>query len=156
MHRFFFATIIVLTTSIFGIESASYQAVLSGLAETRVKKNDIKVVRDSLTQYISRCSSIDKKTKKIKFKGLDPQEFSRKDRFHGETFFDFIGNILVGSSSTMLPKKRIEKKGFWIVPCFISWAENGAINDGETAVCISKNAVWSCYKEWVEEREKRN
>ena len=117
-------------------------------------QDSVKVVRDSLTQHISKHSSFDKKSQKIKFKGLNPQEFSRKNRLHGDTFYMFVGTYLLGPSSTMLPKSRIERDDFWIVPCSISWSEDGGVNDGETAVCVSKNAVWPCYKEWTEERKK--
>lgn len=119
-------------------------------------QDSVKVARDSLTQYISKHSSFDKKAKKVKFKKLNPQEFSRKNRFHGETFYMFVGTLLLGQSFTMIPKTRIEKDVFWIVPCSVSWSEGGNINDGETAVCVSKNAVWPCYKEWTEERKKGN
>ncbi len=126
----------------------------STCAEYRHKQDSIGVIRDSLTQYIAKHSSFDKKKKRLTFKGFDAQEISRKNELHGKAFFGYVAKQFFSNPSTLIPKKRIEKKDYWIVPCLLSWAEDGAINDGETAFCISKNAVWPCYSEWVKEKAK--
>ena len=118
------------------------------------EKDSIDVVRDSLTQYIAKHSSFDKKKKRLTFKGFDAQEISRRNELHGKAFFGYVAKQFFRIPSTLIPKKRIEKQGFWIVPCLLSWMEDGAIKDGETAFCISKNAVWPCYSEWVKEKAK--
>lgn len=112
------------------------------------EKDSIDVVRDSLTQYIAKHSAFDKKERRLTFKDIDAQEFSRRNRLHGEAFFGYVAKQFFSTPSTLIPKKHIEKKDYWIVPCLLSWMEEGAINDGETAFCISKNAVWPCYSEW--------
>ena len=122
----------------------------STCAEYRHKQDSIGVIRDSLTQYIAKHGSFDKKKRKITFKGFDAREISRKNELHGKAFFDYVAKQFFSNPSTLIPKKRVEKKDYWIVPCLLSWAEDGAINDGETAFCISKNAVWQCYSEWEE------
>ena len=127
----------------------------STCAEYRHKQDSIGVIRDSLTQYIAKHGSFDKKKRKITFKGFDAQEISRKNELHGEAFFGYVAKQFFSNPSTLIPKKRIEKKDYWIVPCLLSWAEDGAINDGETAFCISKNAIWPCYSEWEKEKSSR-
>ena len=126
----------------------------STCAEYRHKQDSIGVIQDSLSQYIAKHSTFDKKKRKITFKGIDAQEISRRNELHGKAFFGYVAKQFFRIQSTLISKKRIEKQGFWIVPCLLSWMEDGAINDGETAFCISKNAVWPCYSEWVKEKAK--
>lgn len=128
----------------------------STCTEYRHKQDSIGVIRDSLSQYIAKHSTFDKKKRKITFKGIDAQEISRRNRLqHGEAFFGYVAKQFFRIPSTLIPKKRIEKQGYWIIPCLLSWMEDGAINDGETAFCISKNAVWPCYSEWEKEKSSR-
>ena len=121
-------------------------------AEYLHKQDSINVIRDSLTQYIAKHGTFDKKKKQLTFKGIDAQEISQRNELHGEAFFDYVAKQFFSTPSMLIPIKHIEKKDYWIVPCLLSWAEDGAINDGETAFCISKNAVWQCYSEWEKEK----
>ena len=117
------------------------------------KQDSIQVIKDSLFQYLSKHSAMDKKTKRLKFKGVNVQEFSRKNEQYGSVFFSVVAKRFFNSSHSLIPRGRKEKNGYWIVPCLVSWSEDGAINDGETAFCLSKDSVWPCFTEWQNEKK---
>lgn len=118
-------------------------------AEYFHKQDSIRVINDSLSQYLSKRLTITvvEKKKVLKFNDVNIQDFSRKNGQNGRVFFSLVAKHFFDSTSTLIPKKRIEKTGYWLVPCHMSWYEDG-INDGETAVCLSKDSVWPCFEEW--------
>lgn len=120
------------------------------------KQDSIQVIKDSLFQYLSKHSAMDKKTKRLKFKGVNVQEFSRKNEQYGSVFFSVVAKRFFNSSHSLIPRGRKEKNGYWIVPCLVSWSEDGAINDGETAFCLSKDSVWPCFTEWQKEKKEND
>ena len=129
----------------------------SSCAEFLRKQDSIQVIRDSLFQYLSNriTISVEKKKKNLKFKDVNVQEFSRKNEQHGIALFSLVAKSFFDSTSTLIPKKRIEKTSYWIVPCHVSWYEDG-IYDGETAVCLSKNSIWPCFTEWQNEKKEND